>query len=154
VFTPLDAGHIACVAQWGDTVSADVELVPMEIALEAVLDEAATRAEGQLVYRYPETSVRLRMDPPPGVALLTQAPSMLLACPVPASLFGAALGAAGPAGLKIAVELALADTIEAKVPAGEVRIPLGGRALASMAGRRLEAEVRPQTVVIRWRDDD
>lgn len=149
VFTPLDAGHIACVAQWGDTVAADVEVVPADFTVEATLDERASANEAALVFRYSETVVPLRMSPPPAVALLTQAPSMALACPVPTALVGGAIGTTGVTGLAVAIDLALRDRIEAKVPAGEFRIPLAG-SFFNVDGRTARAQIGSEAIMILW----
>lgn len=67
-------------------MTATVGLEPGEISVEGQLDEAASAESGDLVYRLEEREVTLKMSPPPGLALLSQAPQVLLACPVPAAV--------------------------------------------------------------------
>jgi len=121
VFTPLNAGHIACVAPWGDTVKATTRLRPIDLHLEARLDRQAS-GSADLVFHLAEHKARLQMSPPPGEALLTQAPGMTLACPMPASWLGTVVGV--KRGLKIPVELPLIDELELPIPERELRVPL------------------------------
>lgn len=144
VFTPLGAGHLICHSQWGDTLTATVGIEPTEVTMEAELDEAASARSGELVYRLEQREVALKMSPSPGLALLSQAPQALLACPAPAKALEL-LGAAGPIGHYVQVKLLLADERKVAVPASEIRIPLLNKE-ASAAGAR--AQVHREALVI------
>lgn len=125
VFTPLNAGHIACVAQWGGTVRANVALPPAEINLRAELDKQASK--DAIVFKMQGLDVNLKMSPAPGVALLSQNPHMALVCPAVG-----ALSAAAP--LAVAIALPLLDTIPVKIPAREIRLPLFEGSLSTTLG--------------------
>lgn len=144
VFTPLGAGHLACVSQWGDTLTANVGLEPGELSVQAQLDETASAESGELVYRLQEREVILKMSPPPGLALLSQAPQALLACPLPATVLAQLGPVGGPIGHYVQVKLLLSDEIKTKVPAREIRIPLLNREIAAAGGR---ARVHREAIV-------
>lgn len=125
VYTPIGAGHIACVAQWGGPLHAQVQIDPTEINIVGTLDESgATMARNQLVYRIAEQKVTYRLVPPPGLALVTQTPQVALACPVPAALFTALPGVAGPVGHLVQFKLLTRDNFETTIPARTITIPL------------------------------
>jgi hypothetical protein len=119
VFTPLNAGHLACVAQWGGDVRAKVSLPPTKIDLVATLNDKESATTGDLVYDLAEVETKVQTSPAPGIALLTQNPQMALVCPAVGAFVGANPVATG-------IALQLSDTVKVKVPARQIRLPLSG----------------------------
>jgi hypothetical protein len=125
-FIPKNAGHIACVAEWSGALTAGLNLPAQDFAVQANLDEAgSTATNSSLVYRLPARDITLKMSPPPGIALLSQNPQFVLACPVPSTLFGA-IGAAlpSPIGHLVQIKLLLQDTVPLKLPDQPLRLQL------------------------------
>jgi hypothetical protein len=140
VFTPLNAGHLGCIAQWGGNVKAQVLLPPTEISLKATLDKAASK--DALVFRMDAVKVGFKMSPAPGVALLSQNPHMALLCPGVGAFAGAAPVAA-------AIALPLMDTLQVEIPSREIRLPImSGSASGPLAGARPELRFGSQSILV------
>jgi hypothetical protein len=123
-FTPLNAGHIACLAQWSGKVSAGVILNQKDFVLRAHLSPTGSSDDNGPLYSTEDSSVVVKSVPPPGLALLSQNPQMALACPVPTALLGTLAGAAAPLGLVVEIKLLLNDEIKIKVPSQKLPLTL------------------------------
>lgn len=146
VYTPFNAGHIACVAQWGDAVSASTSLKATDLHFEALLDRQSSGEGIELVFRLEESKALIGVSPSPGEALLTQAPGMILACPVPAAILGGIV-TAEKVGIEIPVEIPLGEVVELPIPKQEFRIPIFTRPLA--ASRELAVNITVGSAVMR-----
>lgn len=87
VYTPLDAGHIACVAQWGGSIKAAVGVPPSSLPLRATIDEFVDGSRSSLELRSASQKLTLRTVPPPMLALLRENPHALVVC-APAAVLG------------------------------------------------------------------
>ena len=121
-FTPLNVGHIACVAQWNGKVSANVILNQTDYVLRAHVRTAQPNGDGPS-YGTDEGEVTLRSTPPLGLALLAQNPQMVLACPIPAAI-AAALAGVSPVGLLVEIKLLLNDEVKIKIAAQDVPLTI------------------------------
>ncbi len=124
VFEPLSAGYVICVAQWGGTVGTNVGLRPMEVDLDVELVANPEAPSNSLVFRTHETIAKLVLDPSPGMALLTQAPQMVLACHVPGAILATLPGLDAASKLNLPIRLDLGQEIEVNLPAREIKIDL------------------------------
>ena len=128
-YTPHNAGHLVCAAQWGGTVSADVAVPRTDVTLRAVLKD--TIREGNDLLATFETNaqtVRLRVSPAPWQALLARNPHVAIVCPV--AVAGAAAGAAFVPSFR---DNLIRSEFEASIPARRlsVRVPAVRTAIGS-----------------------
>lgn len=87
VYTPLDAGHVACVAQWGGSLQAAVGIPATSMLLSATIDETSDEQGAGLELRSASQELTLRTVPPPLAALLRDNPHALVVC-APAAALG------------------------------------------------------------------
>jgi hypothetical protein len=82
VFTPLDAGHLACQVPWGGPVSVQAGLPSQQLNMSAALQQTPVDSDvgSNLVFRTVDQSLKLKTVPPPMVAITTQDPQFFLAC--------------------------------------------------------------------------
>lgn len=123
-FTPLNVGHIACVAQWSGKVSAGITLNESDFVLAAHLSPTGSPDDNGPYFATDEASVNVKSNPPLGIALLSQNPQMALACPVPAALLIGLAGAAPPLGLVVDIKLLLNDDIKINIPSQKLPLTI------------------------------
>jgi hypothetical protein len=136
IYTPLNGGHILCVAQWGGNVRASASLSSNSFSLGANLDQ--TQLSKGIVYKLNQTNVGVKIQPAPGAALLSQNPHLALACP----LVGAALNPT------VMIGLSLLDTINVPLPTPEIPVPLLGDSIDALPGWATKVRMLSQEVVV------
>jgi hypothetical protein len=135
VYTPLNIGHVACVAQWGGKVNVNAGIPEQVIYVQGRLTVKPRSSSGRLPVEFQTDAIplKLKISPPPIVAILRDTPHGLIVCAPAASLglTGASLSA------KIRENL-IQDTFEKSIPSQTFRFEIPSILLQNMNGQVLD----------------
>jgi hypothetical protein len=114
VYTPLNIGHLACVAQWGGDVKVNAGIPDQVISVQGKLTVHPRSTNGRLPIEFQTEPVKLtlKVSPPPIAAIIRDTPHSLVVCAP-----GAALGLTGASLSSKVRENLIKDTFEKSIPA-------------------------------------